>query len=145
MRGRPRKPTAEHERDGTLREDRHGGRRREPAFGGEPARPKGMGKDAAELWDVIVPHLVGRGVAKATDAAALELLCFWWGKWRILSRKKRDDLQHDSRLAMASKQWNAIAAKFGLTPADRARLEVPEGGDLKNPFEAFMQRSLSSN
>lgn len=104
-----------------------------------------MSKDAQQLWDAIVPMLVQRGVAKEIDAAALELLCFWWGRYQSLRRKRKESYQLDCRLAMASKQWQALAAKFGLTPADRARLEIPEGEDPSNPFEAFLKSRMSRN
>ena len=124
--------------NGTYQESKHGGRRREPAFCGTPKKPKRMPKEAGEFWDQIVPSLENKGVAKAIDAAALELMCIWWARLKKLQRMKKDNYQTDCRLAMASKQWQSLAAKFGLTPADRARLEVQSGADETNPLEQMV-------
>lgn len=131
--GRPRKPVAAHLLDGTYREDRHGN-----SFlpGGEPTKPDWLSPEANELWDLIVPQL--SGIATAVDAAELAALCDWWALYRIARRTLAEISDRKSRsyydaqilVGAAWKQFSAIASKFGLTPSDRARLQVspPEEG-----------------
>lgn len=126
--GRPRKPIAQHVLDGTYRHDRHADTW-QPT--GEPETPDWLGPDAQALWQSIVPPLVASGVATALDAAELAALCDWWGMYRQ-AIDKLPTLDPDSKLyfktqmiAVTSfKQFSAIASKFGLTPSDRAKLQV---------------------
>jgi phage terminase small subunit len=148
--GRPRKSTADHERDGTLRHDRHFGRLREPKFSGAPKRPRGLRGEAKKFWDSIVPQLVAKGVAKQIDAPALEVMSLAWAEFKasvsVKAGSDLDDMRRRQLLAAGwQRMWQGVAAKFGLTPSDRAKLEVEMGGDLSNPFEQFMQSSLSNN
>lgn len=139
--GRPRKPIAQHERDGTFNVTRHSARKlRTPTFDGQPEKPKGMSKDAQKLWDYLVPRLAEKGVATDIDVPVLEQLCWWWARLKKLQRKRKgtDDYQFDCRLAMTSKQFHALAAKCGVTPIDRARLEVASGNDPSNPLEKLL-------
>lgn len=139
---RPRKPTADLERDGTYREDRHGGRRKEPQFSGEPERPPGMNPDAQKFWDLIVPMLISRGVATSVDAPALQSMAEWWSTLRELRRKRKKGPTYVNDLVSASKQFHSIAAKFGLTPVDRAKLEVSDP-DPANPFEEYLRKRMN--
>jgi len=132
--GRPRKPIAQHLLDGTYREDRHGN-----SFlpDGEPVMPDWLSPEAQELWESIVPPLVKSGVATAVDAAELTALCDWWGLYRIArqslasieDRKSRPYYDTQILAGAAFKQFNTIASRFGLTPSDRARLQVAEPPD----------------
>ena len=143
-RGRPRKPTAELIGNGTYQESKHGGRHREPQFDGVPKKPRGLGKIASKFWDAVVPDLHRRGVAKAIDASSLELLCVWWERVQELKAIEDKDYRIDCRLSMASKQYHQLAAKFGMTPADRTRIAVElTDGAADNPFIQFLKQRLA--
>ena len=46
-------------------------------------------------------------------------------------------------VGMANKAWAEyvrLATEFGLTPSARSRIQVPEEGDILDPFTAYMQR-----
>lgn len=141
--GRPRKPTQQLKDDGTYREDRHGGRRRAPRTTGEPARPAGLSAAARALWAELVPALVASGVAGAIDAPALEAMCEAFAEYRaarkIRARSLAEKRQRQMLVNGALREWRALAARFGLTPADRAKLEVEQDGETANPFEEYLQ------
>lgn len=149
--GRPRKPTADHVRDGTYRENEHGNRQREPKFTGQPVKPKGLSKDASAHWDFVVPLLASRGVATEADTPALIAMCNCWSNYMTAERSKPiKGLPGAGRARQMEingylREWRAFAAKFGLTPVDRSHIEVPEGSNPSNTFEAFMKSRMSSN
>lgn len=146
--GRPRKPTAALERTGNLRADRHGQRKNEPQFDGTPTRPAGLSADARKHWDAIVPRLTTAGVAKAIDAPALTAMCDAWSEYCSARRIKTYDLHERRQRQMlingALKAWRDLAARFGMTPADRAKLEVGPDGEEGNGFEALLQQQIQS-
>ena len=125
--GRPRKPTAQHELEGTYRKDRHGDRALEPAAAGVPAKPKGLSKEAAALWDHVVTELVTNGTAKRMDTAALQALCEVWGLYRkAVAAANKYPIDKEVRCAVTAylAQFERLASRFGLTPESRARIRV---------------------
>jgi P27 family predicted phage terminase small subunit len=139
--GRPRKTQEQLEQTGNFRADRHAGRTRAPKFSGAPARPAGLSVDARKLWDLVVPELIAQRVATALDAPALEAMVTAWGEYKAAQRIKAHDLDDKRKRQMlanaALKSWRDLAAAFGLTPADRAKLEVAPHAEEENPFTAF--------
>lgn len=131
--GRPRKPTAEHAADGTLRQDEHGDRLREPRPGGEPTAPDWLDEEALAHWQEVVPDLIATGVAKGCDTHALAVMCTAWSTWRSLQELQplnRAKMVYPASRALAD--WVKIASRFGLTPSDRSRIttdEAPESLD----------------
>jgi len=136
-RGPPKKPLELKLLEGTYRRDRDGDLSTMLRAPGEPQKPTDLDGAAGEFWDRWVPHLVALGVAKEIDTPALEQMCFWWGRAKDLRRL----LQKISKAALtkeyfrvqvlaaqADKTFNQVASRFGLTPADRARLrsELPQ-------------------
>ena len=138
----PRKPTAQHIAEGTDRPHRHESRRREPKPEGKPVKPKGMSKDAQQLWDHLVPGLADKGIATDWDTCALQAMCEAWAEYRAALRVRATGLDEKSRrqrmVNSARRAWIELASKFGLTPSDRARLEVEEGADETNPLEQMV-------
>lgn len=141
--GRPRKPTEKHVRDGTLRKDRHGSRTKQPKFDGEPERPAGLSADARKHWETIVPALIAQGVAKSIDAPALAAMCEQWGEYCAAKRLKVYDLKEKRQRQMlinaALRAWRDLAARFGMTPTDRAKIEVQPDGEKENPFKQLLE------
>lgn len=127
--GRPRKPTAILKLEGDYSPSRHGYRGAEPQPQGEPRKPDGLPRDASRHWDEQVPRLVAMGVVKSVDGPALEEMCRWWSRLQVLNRRRVQDYRTLTLAAMCAKQWRDLAARFGATPSDRAKLSVGNEND----------------
>lgn len=134
-RGPAPKSAAELKIRGTFREDRHAEREAIPEAAGVPVKPASLKGEAGKHWDAVVPQLVANGTAKEIDTPALVALCKTWGRY-VACDAKLDKKPEDKNLGVRAesylRQWLALAAKLGLTPADRQRLRVdkpqtPEG------------------
>lgn len=127
--GRPNKPAEVLKLHGDYREDRHGGRG--PKTGGEPLRkPDDLDEIAADHWDMICQKRAAW--LAGTDAPALETLCWLWSAWRRLRALWMADLNDKNtrcNALAAEAEWSKLAARFGLSPSDRARLG--EGADAQ--------------
>lgn len=136
-RGRPRKPTSRHKAEGTFRADRHA--RSELKPDGAPYEIGELKGHARELWDKVVPELIRLKVATAIDSPQLFAMCEWWGEYRkVQTDTKMDKYNRMVAMATAYKQFATIASRFGLTPVDRASLEI-EKTTASNPFLALMR------
>ena len=120
--GRPRKPTAQLKLEGKYRPDRHGGE--EPQPDGLPKKPRGLPKNASKFWDSTVPRLVELGLATDLDSCMLTQLARWYDVYQsCMDAYEKEGLRHQMVSAgTAWKQFDALAAKFGLTPVDPAKL-----------------------
>ena len=130
--GRPRTPTALLRISGAIEKNkkRYAGRESEPKPDGVPEKPSDFSKFAGEHWDRVVPGLIATGVAKACDGPALVMLCHWWHELQTLQKKrKKDDPERLQLMAKCQRNWNDLAFRFGLTPADRAKLSVDRSAD----------------
>jgi P27 family predicted phage terminase small subunit len=143
MPGRPRKPKKLHILDGSFRKDRHSA---DVEADGIPIKPATLRGDAGDFWDAVVPGLVKSGIAKACDAAALTLLCQWWQRYLRFSRaldRVSPIYKNSQRLVrlvdVASKWFDRIGSRFGLTPADRAKMRTQEQ-PRADPFTLFLGR-----
>lgn len=125
---RPRTPTELHRLNGTFRQDRHGGRLDAAPLPGMLDKPGNLSPAAGALWDEIAATLPP-GTLAAIDAAALTACCEWFARWKDLDRRLQtgdgDEYKLLTLAAVASKQFAALAAKFGLSPCDRAKLTAP--------------------
>lgn len=141
MAGRIPKSAAHHRLMGTYRSDRHAGRAHGPPPG-EPQRPADLAGDAAAFWDAAVPVLVAGRAVGAIDAPSLQATAEVWGLYRAaLTKATEDPIDKAARCAVTSYLglWLTLAAKLGLTPADRERLRL----DLSeraaaDPFDEFL-------
>ena len=127
--GRPRKPTWEHKLNGTYREDRHGNRVEVGGGTMDPNPPIELSDDEGVLWTQVVESLSPEVVCPL-DITTLYALCRWWGIWCECEKAIREKGPEDSyrlhiQAVSAWKQFAALAAKFGLTPIDRAKLDFP--------------------
>ena len=136
-----RKTLAEHKKNGTYRADRHGNRLTMPG-GDLPAMPSKLSAPSRRLWKLVVSKLPPEALS-SLDAPALESMCRWFGQWqRAMERAETDNGEKCYSLlvaaSMAHKQFVTLAAKFGLTPADRGKLQTTskrEAVDESNPLE----------
>lgn len=122
---RPRTPTAILQLMGTYRQDRQGNRLDAATLPGTLNKPPDLSPDAAALWDAITATLPP-GTLASIDAAGLTACCQWFARWRDLDRRLQagdgDEYKLLTLAAVASKQFAALAGKFGLSPCDRAKL-----------------------
>lgn len=96
--------------------------------GGEPLRKPEMGDIASRMWDHVAE--VRRAWLCSSDAESLQSLCEVWElRCRALVLVNEDPAEKNNRIAFKDYQtlFNQLAARFGLTPSDRARLG--EGSD----------------
>jgi P27 family predicted phage terminase small subunit len=124
-----------------------------------PTRPEWMLPEAKREWNRIVPELAALGLISVLDRGAVAGGCQMWAMYvqavkdiadngttfTITSVKKTAKSTVTTAgyegprpaVAMMMKSWQqylAFCARFGLTPADRSRLSVPEKQDDVSDF-----------
>jgi phage terminase small subunit len=116
---------------GTLRKHRHA-KRNDLALGGElPQPPAFLVGAALEEWQRVCT--IGK-YAKAlspADRGPLTMYCLLWAE--LVASNARGEEMGTSRMALLGN----LAGKFGMTPSERAKINVPEEAKLKNKF-AFL-------
>jgi P27 family predicted phage terminase small subunit len=131
FRGQTPKSRSKHKRDGTFRADRHAALVDDSDFNGDlPERPADLSADELAVWDHVV-ETTPEGVLRLIDESELIGLCFWYGEYRraiAAMRGMRITAKAYYRTiqlaAIAWKHFAAAASRFGMTPADRARLKI---------------------
>lgn len=128
--GRPRKPIELKVLDGTFRRDRD-----DPATAviaeGLPEQPPGMSDGAQRWWKFLLPEVQKLSVARKVDSVMFATLCVGLARMdRALIASEEamfgsDDHKDAERMYhLAATEVRPLAAAFGLTPADRARLKI---------------------
>ena len=102
---------------GKVYSSRYGDRAGEPLAAGHPVKPDHLSVLASDHWNAVVPELVAMGVAKGVDAHALAAMCEQWALWRSVENTP-------TQRGQALDRWLKIGGKFGMTPSDRAGLDV---------------------
>ncbi len=125
--GRPRKSIEEHILNGTYRKDRHGPIEPADLPAPFPSKPKSLPVSAGAVWDRLAAVL--NGVAKARDVPTLEDLCRWIDRAErinvVLSAMDPAETGYVKALtgaAIATDKILQLSARFGISPADRAKL-----------------------
>lgn len=139
-RGRPPKTTAEHIADGTYREDRHGGRLDAFVDSGLPSPPFELSDDERWAWNLACNYLPPAAICEL-DALALYGLAKFYGRWLKLMQYAEDNPQDLQGSAMAIGSWKQVSqmlGRFGMTPADRAKIQLGPAGDEEDEFEACL-------
>lgn len=138
--GRPPKPIAMRIADGTYDPEKHGVDPM-PTMG-SPVMPAHLAGDAKDLWELVVPTMVKHGIAGEIDAPELTIMCEFWAEYRrVMKWVQSMDVKHPKYGKMlftagtANTNFNNAAAKFGMTPSDRAKLGV----DLKEKKASGVQ------
>lgn len=152
-RGRPRKPTALKILQGNP------GRR---PIGNEPKPTSGLPKCPSHLsavakaeWKRTGKELDRLGLMTKIDRAAFEAYCCCYANWRraqemldksgpLLVLGDKLQVNPAARLAeMALSQMYKFLTEFGLSPASRTRLHVPEVKKAQDEFDAYQKRRKS--
>lgn len=144
---RPRKCLEDHVRDGTYRADRHGPLPSHLAKGGGPSvapdvvgsernppvKPADLTGPAATIWANLL-KLLGP-VVNERDGPMLAELCWHWAELRrvkdVIAKTKPGEKGYNQLLiasGICTDKLDKIAGRFGLTPADRAKLKVEASG-----------------
>lgn len=148
--GRPQKSVAKHKKDGTYQKCRHEKRAENSGkFNSAITKPEGLDEIAGSHWDEVIAQLSDTGVIKTIDSASIRAMCECWSLYRSLyPLHYADPMDKDVRLAMhaALEKWNYYMCRFGMTPADRAKLRPDSVPEVEvDPFAAFMERKGSLN
>ncbi len=74
---------------------------------------------ALQKWNELAPMLHGLGLLTEADRDALAEYCTLWSAWQTAA------LNDDAPMMVKiGSQLNRLRAAFGLTPSDRARMNV---------------------
>ena len=154
MRGRPPVPSKLKVLRGTDQPCRMN--KREPqAEAGAPACPAWLSPKAKRAWKEIVGILGGMKILAKADRKALEMLCDAYAEYRdaraVVSKQGATYeaetvaggtmIRPRPEVAIAADAWRRVKGmltEFGLTPASRSRVHVPEKGENKSPFAEFL-------
>lgn len=134
--GRPRKPKALHERDGTLRPHRHGAGNLPVEI---PEMPPDLCPTAQGVWNITTRKLEAAGLVADIDQLALRMLC----ESVALYHEACDGIKESGLVVMTlkgnaiqnplvgirNKAWVQIVKlcqEFGMTPAARNGFNLPE-------------------
>lgn len=141
-------PTAIKKLNGTDQASRRNDREPIPDMS-MPERPTMLSPKAAEHWDQIAPQLHAMGVLGQIDQDALCMYC----ETAVIWREAMDNVvkygpvaKQNGRYAQspylaaafnAQKEMRQLIAEFGMSPAARASLKVPDGKDAETGVPAF--------
>lgn len=122
--GRPPKPLKLKLLEGDYREDRHGQPSKAMATAdGAPRMPDSLDDVGRELWETICRQQ--KNYLSESDGTALLALCEIWSlRAKTLAMAQRHPTDKEIRCAFVAYHSSAekLLAKFGMSPADRARL-----------------------
>jgi len=111
-----------------------------------PEMPEDLPPEACPIWRALVPKLIDLGIVTSLDTVALGDMCLCIARLAACERDitgrgvlvegdrgkvKNPALQIAREYRTALQNW---ARRFGLTPGDRDRIEIPEDTDHQNPI-----------
>lgn len=170
-RGRPRMPKELKIIHGTFRKDRNPEEQPEPTKINEiPKPPKGLNRHAKRLWKDLSEELVDAGILTTVDLPALEICCVNYGLYKdaheavysymdtnpktgrmkrfkrsladYMRGKNSQTIPEYTAMTKAFENFKAYLIEFGLTPASRNRLQIPERPYEEDPMEKLNSESL---
>ena len=152
-RGPKRTPTKILKLRGSARAKRCTG---EPDPAGPLVRPKWLKRQARRKWEQLAPQLEQYIGAKQIDSGTLARYCDMWAWWRDLRKwiaengetytgvnKKGDDYegQHPqvNLCLKLQTQLAKLEAEFGLSPAARTGIKIPDKQPVRNEKKRFFK------
>lgn len=118
---------------------------------GEPVMPDWLTGRAASAWRELVPELARIGLLTVVDGHALAVYCEAWATYVEASERVRREgvLVESYRGGMAKNPAAQImrdsadlmlkvGSQFGLSPATRARLTIPDDGSDQDDIGAII-------
>jgi P27 family predicted phage terminase small subunit len=121
--------------------------------------PSTLRRRGRELWKRIVDGYRGTQVLQTVDRAALEALCMEWDTFHAAMDdvRKRGPVVESARgdgdrvrnpavmvANSALERWHRLGAAFGLTPADRSRLDAPKVEEETDPLTEIINAAKES-
>ncbi|MBY0499307.1 MAG: phage terminase small subunit P27 family [Nitrosomonas sp.] len=115
----------------------------DPEYLNDLAAPSFLTKEAAQVWDEIVPDLRKAKLLTKIDIPMLSLGCEALARYRKLTaeidvdcksigseEEKKDKWMATTIQSMSFKQAMAVMQQFGMSPAARTRIAIQPQGDL---------------
>lgn len=115
----------------------------DPEYLNDLAAPLFLTKEAAQVWDEIVPDLRKAKLLTKIDIPMLSLGCEALARYRKLTaeidaecksigseEEKKDKWMATTIQSMSFKQAMAVMQQFGMSPAARTRISIQPQGDL---------------
>lgn len=117
-----------------------------------PKLPSHLGAVAQGEWKRLTRELRAMNLLASADADALAMYCQLYERWVDASKQLTDKgmvVETENGFPVLSpylsianqciKQMLRILIEFGMTPASRSRIQLPEG-QAHDPLEDFLQR-----
>ena len=118
-----------------------------------PDCPEFLDEEARAEWFRTVPVLRQMGLLSDADRSALAAYCTAYSRWVAAEKQVRQYgsvvLSPNKKFPMKSpyltvadqamETMRKFMVEFGLTPSSRSRIRVPDDGDAKDEFDAFME------
>lgn len=119
---------------------------------GLPTCPSWLSPEAKHEWRRVAPEMARLGLLTKVDRAQFAgycTSCAWWrrvqevlitqGSVYVTPKGKIETRPEVAIAKMAAEQMNAFAAEFGLTPASRARMRIPQSDEEIDPMEELLR------
>lgn len=152
--GRPRKPNAAKERDGTYRPDRD---RQLDLPSAVPDMPAYLSARGQQHWHRLAPMLSHYHLLCAVDGDALAMLCEALAEYQAAC----DEIENDGLTAMTDKgysyptagvairsnAWKKVCQslrQFGMTPSARAGMKVVSNAQGSDAFDKALEAAAKS-
>lgn len=153
------KPEAIRKLDGNTGKRGHGIHDREdpkgtPILDKELQPPEWLENHAVALWNLLAPHLIVTKLLTENDVPAFAIMCNEYDIYRHcieLVEKQGYSVENGSQvipnpfLTIKNKAFSnmeKLMGKFGLTPADRAKIGLNMHEKKHNPFEKMQNPDL---
>lgn len=162
--GHNRKPKQLKVIRGTFRADRNPANEPDPTpVVDVPKPPTHLNRWGKRLWKSLVPKLMDTRVLTDVDLPSLEIACMQYGIYRELDdaircfvrdsrtgkRRRRtlaeylrgqnsQTIPEYSAMKQAFTTWKSYMAEFGLSPASRNRIDLPQQEGEEDPMEALL-------
>ena len=131
--------------EGTYENSRHGMALEEITQAGLPVPPKPLSPRQMQIWNMIVEN-TAPDVLNQVDSMMLYGAARWFEKfemWDEMPEKEgMDQYKADTMAAMCWTKFQAICAKFGLSPMDRSKIKLDptqQKGKKKQTLEELLK------
>jgi P27 family predicted phage terminase small subunit len=114
--------------------------------------PGHLGEDAQKEWKRLVKELGAMRLLTSADSDALAMYCQTYERWVAASKKLAAEgmvtftekgypvmSPYIAIVNQCIKTMQRLLTEFGMTPASRARIQVPEKKEA-DPFDDFLRR-----
>ena len=156
--GRNKKSTRLLVLQGTFRKDRHAGTRNPEPPEGAPAKPATLRGEAAKEWDRMIVRLAKSKSLSPVDDGVLAWYCKLHARAERLETALAAEVPFFDKVTVDGSGQEHVERKvhpgfaqcrqydlplrvclveFGLTPASRGRVKLPETSESEDPFQEF--------